>query len=428
MRFGFAVIAGTLLLGSATASSKPAASGADRTIRTVIESRTYRAAAAALAEDHDSWVADVIALTEIPAPPFKEDTRAKAFAGMLRQRGLTDVEIDEAGNVLAVRRGTAPGPMVVVSAHLDTVFPEGTDVRVRREGDKLHAPGVGDDSAGLATMLSLIDAMNAAGVRTGRDLLFVGTVGEEGLGNLRGVRHLFTQGHYKGRIGAFFSIDGEGDEINTRGTGSKRYRVTFKGPGGHSYNAFGIVNPLSALGRTVTGLYEIEVPTEPKTTYSASVVGGGTSVNAIPAEVWLEVDMRSEDPAELAKLERSFLDIVAGSVAAENKARSVERGKVSAAPVVIGDRPAGRTPSSEPIVQFATAAFLRERVKVRDAAGSTDGNVPMSLRIPAITVPGTARGGGAHAADEWIGVERAPNVRLKRILLATILATAGTAR
>jgi acetylornithine deacetylase/succinyl-diaminopimelate desuccinylase-like protein len=428
MRASLAAISGLLLLGSPADAAEPVTGEADRAMRTLTDSRTFRAAAAALGEDHDSWVRDVITLTQIPAPPFKEEARAQAFAEMLRQRGLTDVEIDEAGNVLALRRGTTPGPLVVVSAHLDTVFPEGTEVDVRRDGDKLHAPGVGDDSAGLATMLSLIDAMNAAGVRTARDLLFVGTVGEEGLGDLRGVRHLFAKGRYKARIGAFFSIDGEGDEITTQGTGSKRYRVTFKGPGGHSYNAFGIVNPLSALGQTVADLYRIEAPQQPKTTYSAGVVGGGTSVNAIPAEVWVEVDMRSEDAAELAKLEQSFLDIVRRSVAAENAARSVDRGKVSAETKVIGDRPAGRTSPSERIVHFTNAAFRREGVRVRDVAGSTDGNVPMSLRIPSVTLPGAARGGGAHAADEWIGIERAENVRLKRILLTTILATAGRSR
>jgi len=184
------------LLALALTAPSPAAAqaSADSIIQAITRSAEFRRAAAALEAGHDQWVADIIAITEIPAPPFKEEARAKAFAEMLRERGLTEVEIDEEGNVLGLRKGTAGGPAVVVSAHLDTVFPEGTDVKVRREGDKLHAPGIGDDSAGLAAMLSLIDAMNAAGIRTRNDLLFVGTVGEEGLGDLRGVRHLFTQG------------------------------------------------------------------------------------------------------------------------------------------------------------------------------------------------------------------------------------------
>lgn len=367
-----------------------------------------------------------MAITEVPAPPFKEEARAKAFAEMLRERGLTEVEIDEEGNVLGLRKGTVAGPAVVVSAHLDTVFPEGTDVTVRREGDRLLAPGIGDDSAGLSTMLALIDAMNAAGIRTRSDLLFVGTVGEEGLGDLRGVRHLFTKGRYKGRIGAFFSLDGGGmKSMTTAGTGSKRYRMTFKGPGGHSYGAFGIVNPMAALGQTVVELYKVEVPAKPKTTYSASVVGGGISVNSIPEQVWLEVDMRSEDPGQLATLEQQFLAIVDRSVEAENSARSTEDGRISAEKKKIGDRPAGETPPSTDIVRFAEAAYRAEGIDVERRASSTDSNLPMSLDIPAITLSRGASGGRAHAPDEWLGIEKADNVKLKRILLATILATAG---
>jgi len=416
------------LLALALTAPSPAAAqaSADSIIQAITRSAEFRRAAAALEAGHDQWVADIIAITEIPAPPFKEEARAKAFAEMLRERGLTEVEIDEEGNVLGLRKGTAGGPAVVVSAHLDTVFPEGTDVKVRREGDKLHAPGIGDDSAGLAAMLSLIDAMNAAGIRTRNDLLFVGTVGEEGLGDLRGVRHLFTQGRYQDKIGAFFSLDGSGMKtITTAGTGSKRYRITYRGPGGHSYGAFGIVNPMAALGQTVTDLYEVQVPAKPKTTYSASVVGGGTSVNSIPEEVWLEVDMRSEQPDELAKLEQQFLAIVDRSVAAENAARSTEAGTISADKKKIGDRPAGETPAASDIVRFAEAAYRTEGIDVERSASSTDSNLPMSLGIPSVTMSRNATGGRAHAPDEWIGIEKADNVRLKRILLATILATAG---
>jgi acetylornithine deacetylase/succinyl-diaminopimelate desuccinylase-like protein len=402
-----------------------AAPPADATIRQVLAAPSYRAATAALEAGHDRWVEDVVAITQIAAPPFKEQARAKAFADMLRERGL-DAKIDEVGNVLALRKGTEAGPVVVVSAHLDTVFPEGTDVTVRRDGTKLMAPGVGDDSAGLATLLALIDAMNAGKVQTRSDILFVGDVGEEGLGDLRGVRHLFTKGEYKGRIGAFFSLDGGGlDSMTTGGTGSKRYRVTFKGPGGHSYGAFGIVNPMGALAQTVTELYRIRVPSDPKTTYSASVVGGGTSVNAIPAEVWLEVDMRSASAAELAKLEKQFLAIVPDSVAAENAARSTEPGKISAELKPIGDRPAGHTDPNADIVRFAREAYRAQGITVQEGTSSTDSNIPMSLGIPAITMSRVADGGRAHAPDEWIDTAKAPNVKLKRILLATILATAG---
>ena len=408
----------------AAAQTRPAQ--ADSTVRQIVSSATFKRAAATLDAGHDQWVKDVITLTEIPAPPFKEQARAKAYAEMLRQRGLTEVEIDEEGNALGLRKGSGGGPIVVVSAHLDTVFPEGTDVKVRREGDKLFAPGVGDDSAGLAAMLSLIDAMNAAGIRTRSDILFVGTVGEEGLGDLRGVRHLFTKGKYKGRIGAFFSLDGGGMEtMTTAGTGSKRYRVTYKGPGGHSYGAFGLVNPMVPLGQTVTDLYKLDVPAKPKTTYSASVVGGGTSVNSIPDEVWLEVDMRSESAAELDKLEPRFLAIVERAVAAENGARSTKEGTISAERKKIGDRPAGETAPGADIVRFAEAAYRAEGIDVRRSASSTDSNLPMSLGIPAVTMSRGSSGDRAHAPDEWLGIEKEANVKLRRILLATILATAG---
>ena len=420
-----------LALGLALAASVPstAAAPADPAVQRIVSSAAVREAASALEAGHEEWVRNTIEITEIPAPPFKEAARAARFAEMLRARGLADVEIDEEGNVLALRKGTRPGPVVVVSAHLDTVFPAGTDVKVRREGDKLFAPGIGDDSAGLATILSLVDAMRAAKIRTTSDILFVGTVGEEGLGDLRGVRHLFTKGKYKDRVKTFFSIDDSGlDEITTAGTGSRRYRVTFRGPGGHSWGAFGIVNPMAALAGTVAGLYRVEVPKDPKTTYSASVVGGGTSVNAIPEEVWLEVDMRSASAEELAKLDRQFLAVVGSAVAAENGARSTGQGSVTAEPKLIGDRPAGRTALDADLLRHTLAAYRSEGIEVRQAAASTDGNVPMSLGIPSVTVSGNATGGRAHAPDEWIGTDKAENVRLKRIVLAAILAAAGMPR
>jgi acetylornithine deacetylase/succinyl-diaminopimelate desuccinylase-like protein len=427
MRILSLIFAFALLAAPVAAAAQITPAKADAAVRKLTGSATFKQAAAALDAGHDKWVAETIALTEIPAPPFKEEARAKAYLEMFRARGLTDVEIDEEGNVLGLRKGTAGGKLLIVSAHLDTVFPEGTDVKVRREGDTLHAPGVGDDSSGLATQLALIDAMNAAGIRTKSDILFVGTVGEEGLGDLRGVRHLLNKGKYKGRAKAFISLDGGGmDSMVTGGAGSKRYRVTFKGPGGHSYGAFGLVNPMGALARAVTELYAIPVPTAPKTTYSASVVGGGTSVNAIPEEVWLEVDMRSESADALATLEKSFLAGVERAVAAENAARSTKEGKVSADLKPIGDRPAGQTPESADIVRFATAAYKAEGTKLNYSSASTDANLPMSLGIPAVTMSRVARNARAHSPDEWIGIEKADNVKLKRMALATILAVAGT--
>ncbi|WP_213980304.1 M20/M25/M40 family metallo-hydrolase [Sphingomonas sp. dw_22] len=397
-------------------------------VRAIAARPQVKAAIAELDRTHDQWVADIIALAEIPSPPFKESARARAYAERFRAAGLADVEIDAEGNVTGLRKGTGggSGKLVVVSAHMDTVFPEGTPIKVRREGDRLFAPGVGDDSAGLATQLSLIGAIEKVGIRTPDDILFVGTVGEEGLGDLRGVRYLFNKGRYAGRIGAFFSIDGTSSaEFTIGGVGSKRYRVTFTGPGGHSFGAFGLVNPLSALSQSVVNLYRIPVPASPKTTYSASVVGGGTSVNAIPREVWLEVDMRSESADALAEVERGFLAGVRDAVDAENAARSTKEGPVKADLKLVGDRPAGATAKDSDIVRFAAAAYTAAGIVPEYGAGSTDSNVAMSLGIPAITIARAAEGGRGHSLDEWIGVAREPAVRIRRLDLVTILAVAG---
>jgi tripeptide aminopeptidase len=380
----------------------------------VIASPTYRAAVATLDREHDRMVEEIVTLTEIPAPPFKEAARAKAYAEMLRAAGLSDVEIDTEGNAMGLWRGTgAPGrPLIVVAAHLDTVFPIETDVKVRREGTKLSAPGIGDDTRSLAVLLAYARAMKAANVRTDRDILFVGNVGEEGPGDLRGVRYLFTRSKYKDRIAAFFSMDGtNGARIVNGGTGSKRYRVTYKGPGGHSYGAFGLVNPMTAMSQTVVDLYKIAPPAGPKTTYSASVTGGGTSVNSIPHEVWMEFDMRSESAAELAKLEQGFLGLVNASLAAENAARSTREGPVTADPKLIGDRPAGTTPAESELVRTAVAAVSAHGLKPELQTSSTDANMPMSLGIPGITIGSGGSGGRAHALDEWIDVEKGASLK-----------------
>ena len=395
------------------------------TVKRIMDSLAYKTAIGTLQADHERWIREVIQITEIPAPPFKEQVRATAFRDMLKAHGLTDVEIDAEGNAMGLRKGTGGG-LVVVSAHLDTVFPEGTNVTVKRDGGRLAAPGVGDDSAGLATLLSLVRAMDAAGVKTKSDILFVGDVGEEGLGDLRGMRQLFTKGKYKDQIKYFFSIDGTSTtRITNCGVGSKRYRVTFKGPGGHSYGAFGLVNPMVAMSQAVVEFYKIQTPTQPKTTYAASVVGGGTSVNAIPNSVWMEFDMRSHDAKELERLEKRFLAIVNQAVETENFARSTKEGVVSADIKLVGDRPAGRTDEKQDIVQLATAAFLAHGSKPTYECGSTDSNMAMSLGIPAITIPRVGKGDRVHSLDEWIDTDFASNHLVKSIGLTTILAVAG---
>jgi tripeptide aminopeptidase len=413
-------------LALAAAVSAPAVAAPRDEVGKIVDSAAFKAAVATLDREHDRTVADIVALTEIPAPPFKEEVRAKAYRAMLEAHGLTDVEIDAEGNVMGLRKGTGSGPLVVVSAHLDTVFPEGTNVKVRREGSKLYAPGVADDSRSLAVLLAWVRALDAAEIRTKSDILFVGTVGEEGAGDLRGVRYFFGKGKYKDRTKAFFSVDGiDPSHVTHVGVGSKRYRVTFKGPGGHSYGAFGIVNPMAAMSKAIVDLYAIQAPASPKVTYAASVTGGGTSVNAIPDQVFTEFDMRSEDAAELAKLETRFKAIVNAAAEAENKARSTRVGAVSAELTSIGDRPAGRTPKDAAIVATTTAAAEALGYKPALNASSTDANAPMALGIPAVTIGSGGTGGRAHSLDEWIDVEKDASVKGMSVGLAAILASAG---
>ncbi|WP_068875814.1 MULTISPECIES: M20/M25/M40 family metallo-hydrolase [unclassified Phenylobacterium] len=425
-RLGLAAVLSLTLAAGATAA--PRSSSAERTVQEIRDSAGFQAAMKTLDREHDRIVEDTITLTEIPAPPFKEQKRAEAYMAMLRAHGLTDVEMDAEGNVMGLRRGTGPagGPLVVIAAHLDTVFPEETNVKVRREGTKLFAPGVGDDTHSLAVLLGYVRALDAGKVRTKKDILFVGNVGEEGPGDLRGVRYIFTKGKYKDRIAAFFSMDGTSAERVTFGAvGSKRYRVTFKGPGGHSYGAYGLVNPMAAMGTTVVEMNKIVTPAQPKTTYATSVVGGGTSVNSIPDAIWLEVDMRSESKEELAKIDAKFLQIVDAAVKAENAARSTRAGQISADIKQIGERPTGATREDAEIVRVTAAAVRAAGYTPVLGASSTDSNIPISLGIPAVTIGSGGVGGRAHAVDEWIDVAKPESLKGMSVGLAALLAMAG---
>ena len=397
-----------------------------RDISEIVSSAAFLSAAKDLRENHDRFVDDIVRITEIPAPPFKEEQRAAAYEAMLREHALEGVERDAIGNVTGTRRGRANGRAVVVAAHLDTVFPEGTDCKVRRKGTKLFAPGVGDDSRGLAALLAFVRALDAGNIETEADLLFVGDVGEEGKGDLRGMRHFFTEGRHRDRIDAFFTIDGlEADEITTVAVGSLRYRIAFRGPGGHSFSAFGTVNPAHALGDLLAGMARLDVPEEPRTTYSASVLGGGTSVNAIPEEVWVEVDLRSVDQGELDRLDASMRALVEAAVAAENARRTGDADVVTAVTERIGRRPAGRTDHDSPIVRTAFDALDAFGFEARTKVSSTDANIPISLGIPAIRFGSGGTGGRAHSLEEWIDVEPELSVRGLTAGLAAILGTAG---
>jgi tripeptide aminopeptidase len=419
------VLIASLFLGAGLSAQAP--SPQDASVAAVRASDGFKKALAVLDRDHDRLISEIITLTEIPAPPFKEAERAKKYLEMLRASGLSDVEQDEEGNVMGLRKGTGGGDLIAVAAHLDTVFPEGTDVKVKREEMRLSAPGIGDDTRSLAVLLAMIRAMDEAGIKTKSDILFIGNVGEEGQGDLRGVKYLFQKGKYKDRIKMFISVDGAGGgaDVTHGGVGSRRYRVTFKGPGGHSYGAFGIVSPAFAMSGAMQKFGKLTVPEKPRTTYSVGVVGGGTSVNSIPFETWMELDMRSESPTELKKLDESLMSLISEAVQEENKARSTAQGPITADIKLIGDRPSGQTPIDSLIVQTAAASIRASGGRPTFSWSSTDSNIPISMGIPAITVDSGGRGGRAHALDEWISVDKVPSLRGIEIALATLLALAG---
>jgi tripeptide aminopeptidase len=406
-------------------AASAAAQTSDAGVRAIIDGPAFRQASAFIATDQDRFLRELIQLTEIPAPPFKEQARAKAFEALLGQAGLTGVEIDAEGNVMGLRKGAGKG-LLVVNAHLDTVFPEGTDVHVKRQGARLSAPGVGDDTRGLALVLALVRAMDAAHVRTDRDILFVGNVGEEGEGDLRGIKYLMKTGKYTGRITEVIAIDGGDSAGVTRGAvGSRRYRVTFTGPGGHSYGAFGLVNPAFAMGDAIARFAKMQVPSSPKTTFNVGVVKGGTSVNAIPSEVSMDIDLRSESCAELQKIDMAFLAIVRDAVGAENHARSTREGSVAATPKLIGERPCGETAMTAPLVTSTAAAITTFGLSPVFTVSSTDANIPMSLGVPAVTIGRGGPGGRSHSPDEWTEVDPKTNARNVEVALAIILAAAG---
>jgi tripeptide aminopeptidase len=389
-------------------AGQPASSGpAD-----LLQNAAVKAAIAAGKATESQTIEDQIRFCEIPAPSFKEEARGQELKRVFQDLGLDNVRVDKAGNVLGVYAGAAPHPHLVLAAHLDTVFPEGTNVKVKRDGAVLHGPGIGDDCRGLAVLVAVAREMKKAHVQTPGTITFVANVGEEGLGDLRGVKQLFND-TLKDQIDRFVSIDGTGVHVTNVAVGSHRYRVTFKGPGGHSFGAFGLANPIGAMGRAIAKIEEMQVPKQPKTTFNVGRVGGGTSVNSIPFEGWMEVDMRSSDPASLAGVDATFQKAVDAAVAEENQ-RWGRAGTITVVKELVGDRPAGSTPESSMIVRTGLAAATVLGFSANLGEGSTDSNLPMSLKVPAITIGGGGRGRNAHALDEsfdttdaWTGTQYA---------------------
>jgi acetylornithine deacetylase/succinyl-diaminopimelate desuccinylase-like protein len=351
----------------------------------------------------DGWSrSELIRLTQIPAPPFQEGKRARAYAELLEAAGADSVYMDEVGNVVGLRKGRAGGRTVVIGGHLDTVFPEGTDVTVRVSGDTLFAPGVGDDTRGLIVVLTVLRTLEDAGMETEADLVFLGSVGEEGLGDLRGVKHFFREGGP--RVDAFIEVDGGGiASIVNQGLGSVRYKVTFRGPGGHSWGAFGLVNPAHALGRAIRSFSvtaDSLTRSGPRTSFNVGRIGGGTSINSIPFEAWMEVDMRSESPEALEVISSAFVTAMHDAVEEENAFR--RGGPVVEADVEqIGLRPSGEVDPATPLVQRAFWATRYFGEEPRLSRSSTNSNIPIALGIPAVTIGRGGAGANNHSPAEW---------------------------
>jgi tripeptide aminopeptidase len=407
------VVGGTMVLGSLAAAlwAQGGQTGAPPPVADLMQNVAVKAAIAAAKTTEPQTIDDQVRFCEIPAPSFKEEVRGAELKRVFQDLGLQNVRVDKAGNVLGEYRGAAPHPHVVLAAHLDTVFPEGTNVKVKRDGTILRGPGIGDDCRGLAVLVAVAREMKKANVTIPGTITFVANVGEEGLGDLRGVKQMFNE-TLKDQIDRFVSIDGTGIHVTNVAVGSHRYRVTFKGPGGHSFGAFGLANPIGAMGRAIAKIEEMKVPQQPKTTFNVGRVGGGTSVNSIPFEGWMEVDMRSSDRAALAAVDAQFQKAVDTAVTEENQRWG--RGTITVVKDLVGDRPAGSTPENSAIVRTGLAAATALGFNANLGEGSTDSNFPMSLRIPAITIGGGGRGSNAHALDEsfdtkdaWMGTQYA---------------------
>lgn len=381
-------------------------------IKTLAQSEAMKAAFDYLKQDEAHTLEQQIELVQISAFHMQEENRARHFKKLLEEAGY-EAHMDEVCNVYTRIPGTGDGPTVYVSAHLDTVFPPETPLNVTREGNIIRVPGIGDDTRGLAEVLTLARAIHETGLKPVGDIIIGGNVGEEGLGDLRGIRHFFSKN--ADQVDGFLSVDGAGCLICYGATGSHRYEVTFRGPGGHSFGAFGMVNPIHAMGRAISYISELRTPKEPKTTFSVGVVNGGTSVNAIAYECTMLIDMRSNGLEALEDLDARVHECIQKAVEDENNRWEVERtyeadgfgdfdreGRITVEMKPIGNRPAGSQPKDCELVSVVGAAYA-ELGETPDymPAGSTDANIPISLGIPAACIGAGGIGGACHSIDEW---------------------------
>lgn len=367
---------------------------------TLVAAPSVRKALDFLKADDANTLADQKAIVVIPAPTFKEQRRAEYYLGRLKAAGLDDVRMDDASDVCGVLRGTGGGPRLLLSAHLDTVFPEGTDLTITEKDGKLYAPGVADDARGLAAILSIVRAMKAAQIHTVGDVWFCGTVGEEGLGDLKGIKQVFKDHRDIDGYIALESPTVPNTDISYQAAGSNRYRISYHGPGGHSYQAFGLPSAIHALGRAIAGISDLQTPKTPKTTFTVGTVSGGQSVNSIAADATMDLDMRSNDNGELAKLETKALQIARDAAVAENKRWDSDKLRVDIKQV--GARPGG-SPSPDSSVVHALWMGVKASGGTPKLAGarSTEANLPISLGIPAAVVGAGGYSKGVHSRDEW---------------------------
>jgi tripeptide aminopeptidase len=376
-------------------------------------------------EKNEQWIADQqTRLTQIPAPSFQEEKRAEAVKALLASMGLT-VHSDKLGNVVGELHGATDKEVVMLAAHLDTVFPAGTDVNVIREGDRLIAPGISDNGTGLAGLIAVARAMHDSKIQPQRTILFAANVGEEGEGNLRGMRALIDV--YRQRLRAVIVLDGSGiDYVTTKALASKRLEVVITGPGGHSWSDFGMPNPINALVRGAVRFINTKVPVSPRTTFNIGQVEGGTSVNSIPYEAELKVDLRSENEDEITRMEAALRESMAAGVKDEiDNSRDRSRGKLDWKLNVIGSRPGGELAPDSPLLASLRAADDVVGMKSRAERSSTDANIPLSMGIDAISIGAGGNGGGAHSLQEWYE-PAGREVGLKRVLL-TLLGVSGLA-
>jgi tripeptide aminopeptidase len=372
---------------------------------------------------HYSWINDEQArLTEIPAPPFAEAQRAQAVKVLLAAVGL-EVHVDKTGNVIGELRGSNEKEIALVAAHMDTVFPVGTDVKVRREKDRMSAPGISDNGTGLVSLVALARALHEARIKPQRTILFVADVGEEGEGNLRGMRTLVDA--YRDRLKAVIVLDGSGiDHVTTKALASRRIEAVISGPGGHSWSDFGIPNPINALVRASVRFLNTRVPANPRTTFNLGQIEGGTSVNSIPHEARLKVDIRSESDDELLRLETALRECMAAGVRDEmESARDRSKGKLEWKVDILGTRPGGELAADSPLLAALRAADDYTGNASRSERASTDANIPLSLGIDAIAIGAGGNGGGAHSLQEWYE-PTGREIGLQRALL-TVLGASG---